>query len=83
MKIHTSIMLLVLLPAILVVSSNTYSAEGSLASCQKIKDRIDYYTRLRRSGGSSKTMEDWKQKRDHYKNKYSEKHCNQWRNDLK
>ncbi|MGD2119286.1 MAG: hypothetical protein PVG66_13060 [Chromatiales bacterium] len=75
--------LTILLFVVSMTSSEVYAKQASLASCQKIKDRIDHYTRLRRAGGTSKTMERWKQSRDKYKRKYSDVHCSKWRDDLK
>ncbi len=58
-------------------------SQGTLRQCQKVKDKIDYYTDLRRAGGSSKSMEKWKQKRDHYHERYGVLRCSQWRNELR
>jgi len=57
-------------------------AQGSIYLCQQTKDKIEYYTNRRRSGGSPSTMESWKQSRDHYKDRFSDLNCSKWRNKL-
>lgn len=59
------------------------ATDGTLMQCQSYTKKIDYYTALRRNGGSAKTMEKWKQKRNNYKNRYSDKNCKQWGSKLK
>ena len=59
------------------------AAQGSLEYCQKISDKIRYYTSLRRMGGSPKTMENWKRQRKKYKEKLNERNCKKWRDQLK
>ncbi len=56
---------------------------GTLKECQKIKDRIERYTNLRRAGGSGRQMSGWQKKRNYYKEQYSEKDCMRHRNHLK
>ena len=68
--------------AALFYTSETYSQEVSLKTCQGIKDRIDHYTDLRRRGGSARKMEVWKQKRKDYEEKFSDNDCSHWRNEL-
>lgn len=55
---------------------------GTLKECQKIKDRIDEYTDLRRAGGTSRQMHNWQVKQNRYKDKYTEKDCMRYRNHL-
>ena len=67
------------LSAMLIWSAVVVSKEqGSLAACQGIKDKVEHYTRLRRSGGSAKSMQGWKRKRDHYRDTYEELRCRRW-----
>ncbi len=57
--------------------------QGSLERCQNIKNQIERYTHLRRSGGTARSMEQWKQGRDQYNELYTELNCIKWRNKLK
>lgn len=70
--------LLLTLPA-----SQSYAKPGSLKQCQRVQDRIERYTHLRRAGGSAKKMASWQKKRNHYKDLYSKYHCSRFRNKLK
>ena len=56
----------------------TFAADGTLKQCKGYHKRIDYYTALRRNGGSANSMEKWKQKRNNYKDRYREKNCRKW-----
>ncbi|MEW7976179.1 MAG: hypothetical protein AB2814_01605 [Candidatus Sedimenticola endophacoides] len=57
--------------------------QGTLEQCQKVQDKIDHYTRLRRAGGSAKKMERLKQRRDAYRERFSERDCRRWRKQLR
>ncbi len=50
--------------------------------CQRIKDKIGYYTDLRRKGGSADYMNSLAKKRNDYKDKYSDNNCKKYRNHL-
>lgn len=75
--------IIVLFPLLLTMSAYAGDEPGSLKQCQKIKDRIERYTNLRRSGGTSRQMDKWQKKRNYYKDQYTEKDCMQHRNHLK
>lgn len=78
-----------LLASLLILSTALASSpvmakqQGTLQQCQHIKKRIEHFTELRRSGGSSGTMETWKKHRDRYKDQYSDLRCTKWRNKLR
>ena len=74
---------LLVFSAALIAMPATAKDQGTLEQCQQVKNKIQYYTDLRRSGGSSKTMENWKQSRDRYKDEYSDLSCTKWRNKLR
>jgi hypothetical protein len=57
--------------------------QGTLGECQRIKDRIEHYTNLKRAGGSAKQMASWHKKRNDYKAKYSSNRCSKHRKELK
>jgi hypothetical protein len=42
-----------------------------------LKDQIDYYTELRKKGGSAGVMEQWKQQREELKEKFRDMKCRQ------
>ncbi|QKQ27810.1 hypothetical protein [Candidatus Reidiella endopervernicosa] len=76
--------LLFLLATILINPHNVVAAsKGSLAQCQSVQDQINYYTNLRRAGGSARTMESWKRSRQKQKDRFTKHNCKQWRNKLK
>ena len=56
--------------------------QGTLKQCQKVHDKIEHYTRLRRAGGSAKKMERLKQRRQEYQERFSDYNCRRWRNRL-
>ena len=57
--------------------------EASLSQCQYWKDKIDYYTDLRRKGGSASRMESWRSTRREYKEKYNDYECDGWGRKIK
>jgi hypothetical protein len=71
-----SIIYFILFSGILV--SPASAAQGTFEYCQDVGDKIRYYTKLRKSGGSAKTMERWKDWRNHYKAQFSELNCKKW-----
>jgi hypothetical protein len=50
----------------------------SLTRCQQIQKQIDYYTDLRKRGGSAQEMEHWKQQREKYKDDFDQGNCKKW-----
>jgi hypothetical protein len=75
---------LVILCALLFTTAAYAGHErGTLKQCQKIKDRIEKYTNLRRAGGTGRQMNGWQKKRNYYKEQYAEKDCMRHRNHLK
>ncbi|MGB0732599.1 MAG: hypothetical protein ACPGPF_02500 [Pontibacterium sp.] len=58
-----------------VFSAPVYAQQGSLSTCQAIKNKIIYYTDLRRNGGSVKQMETWKAKKHSYRKQFSKYKC--------
>ncbi len=70
----------------LIVLSSTMSradAQASLQQCQYVRDKIKYYTDLKRAGGSASQMAFWHRKRNDYKAQFSDYHCTKYRNKLK
>jgi hypothetical protein len=68
----------------LAVSNSTFADEDGykIQTCQRIKDKIDYYTEKRRQGGSASYMNSMAKKRNDYKDKYSANNCKKYRNHL-
>lgn len=64
------------------MGSSAHAQEGSLSSCQSIKDRIDYYQSLRRKGGTAQQMETWKKYKKREQKKFSRMNCKKWRSKL-
>ncbi|MBT8071722.1 MAG: hypothetical protein KJO80_14910 [Gammaproteobacteria bacterium] len=64
----------VLLPATLAVYASDVEVT-SLEECQRIQAQIDYYTELRKKGGSAQKMEHWKQQRDEWNRRFSDEKC--------
>lgn len=58
------------------------AAQGTVEYCQKVSDKIRYYSSLRKLGGSAKKMENWKQQRKKYKEKFTNRNCKQWKDQL-
>jgi len=50
-------------------------AGGSLAECQRLKDKISYYTNKRRAGGSSRQMQTWKDQRQVTQRAFKQHRC--------
>lgn len=57
--------------------------QGSLETCRRIQAKIDYYTDLKRQGGSSSQINSWHRKRNHYKKQFSYNNCKVYRGKLK
>ena len=48
--------------AILLITCIAYTSaqDATLAGCQRWQDKIDYYSELRKKGGTARKMESWK-----------------------
>lgn len=57
--------------------------QGSLESCRRIQAKIDYYTDLKRQGGSSSQMNSWHRKRNDYKAQFAYHNCKVYRGKLR
>lgn len=57
--------------------------QGSLQTCRSIQAKIDYYSDLKRQGGSSAEMARWHKKRNHYKGLYADNNCKVYRGKLR
>ena len=55
-----------------------YARDGPLAQCRHYYAQIEYYTALRRNGGSGKNMEQWRQLRHDLKQRYDRLQCRKW-----
>jgi hypothetical protein len=78
-QLRKAVMLIALFVGLAPAAAGT---PASLSKCQGIKNKIDHYTDLRRGGGSARRMSNWKQRRDHYQDQFSEHNCKRWRNRL-
>lgn len=56
---------------------------ASLDDCQKLKERIEKYTELRRGGGSAERMDAWKRSRTRAEEMFRENDCHWYGNELK
>jgi len=73
-----------MLLTLLVMPVPAQAAEqGSLAKCQAIRDKITYYTDLRRDGGSSSQMSKWQKKKHEYRKAFSKYKCREHGNKIK
>ncbi len=59
------------------------ASQGSLEYCQKVSDKIRYYSSLRKMGESAKKMESWKQQRKKYKERFINRDCEKLKDKLK
>ena len=59
------------------------ASQGSLEYCQNMTDKIRYYSLKRKKGGSAKSMENWKNQRKHYQEKFTNRNCKKWKDKLK
>ena len=75
-------LLAIILPLLFTSAGYAAQERGTLKECQRIKDRIERYTDLRRAGGSSRQMNSWQRKRNQYREEYSDKDCMRHRNHL-
>jgi len=57
--------------------------QGSLETCRRIQAKIDYYTDLKRQGGSTSQVNSWHRKRNEYKKQFSYYNCKVYRGRLK
>ncbi|KAA1194089.1 hypothetical protein F0M18_01200 [Pseudohalioglobus sediminis] len=61
--------------AVVTVSGPVRAQDAPLWQCQQWQDKIDYYTDLRRKGGSVRDLESWKQARAEYEEKFKDAGC--------
>ena len=64
-------------------TSAATSQTATLENCQYWQERINYYTKLRRSGGTAIQMERWKQRRSDFENLYRTNRCHKFGKDLR
>jgi hypothetical protein len=64
-----------LLVSLLTASGQASAEAGTLEQCQRIKDRIAYYTDKRRAGGSSRQMQAWKDARQANQREFKRYRC--------
>lgn len=57
--------------------------QGSLEACRAIQAKIDYYTDLKRQGGSASQINNWHRMRNKYKQKFSYNNCKVYRGKLR
>jgi len=56
-------------------ASMANSQDISLDRCKYLQERIEYYTQLRKQGGSASQMESWKKSRRKYEDEFREGDC--------
>ena len=59
-----------------------FAQQTSLQHCQKLKDGIDRYTQLRKSGGSGDQMDAWKRSRRDLEKQFRGLRCKYYRTQL-
>jgi len=82
-KKSPSIYFILLVGALATSAPPANASQGSLEYCQKVNDKIRYYTSLRKLGESAKKMENWKQQRKKQQEKFTNRNCNKWKDQLK
>lgn len=66
----------IILGALLTFQTTAIQAsDSSPDACARLKEKIERYQRLRRSGGSSKQMESWKRSLRKAEAKFRENRC--------
>lgn len=59
------------------------ASDSKLERCRYLHRRIEHFTRLRRSGGSSAQMERWRRSRQRFEEEYRRKRCYRFGRKLK
>lgn len=57
-------------------NNSAFADSAEVKKCQELKEQIDHYNSLRKSGGSSQQMEEWKNSRKQLEVEYSKYGCN-------
>lgn len=70
--------LLPLIAVLVIVPGRASSKTLGLEECQRLKERIDYYTELRRAGGGASQMEVWEQGRETAENTFRTYRCSKY-----
>lgn len=70
--------LLGLLLPLLVVAVPVAGQTASLERCKYLNEQIEYFTKLRKGGGSARQMERWKVQRREYEDEFRIKHCHKY-----
>jgi len=60
---------------LLLLANLAIAQSASLEQCQYLQEQIDYYTKVRRSGGSALQMERWRQQRAEYEDEFRVNRC--------
>jgi hypothetical protein len=50
--------------------------------CKDIVDNIEYYTALKKHGGSARSMTEWQKERNKYEDEYTKNNCRMIRSKL-
>ncbi len=69
--------------AILMTSPVHAEREATLETCQKIRDRIEHYTNLRRAGGTASRMDRWKRLRREQEDAFERRDCRRYGSELR
>lgn len=67
----------------LLITTPAAAQTAALAKCQTIKDRIERYTGLRRKGGSTSQMQQWKEQLRASEEQFRRQDCKDHRRKLR
>jgi hypothetical protein len=81
-KKNSAMYLILLVGFLILPTPPAIASQGTLEYCQKVSDKIHYYTSLRKLGESAKKMENWKQQRKKHKDKFINRNCKKWKDKL-
>ena len=67
----------------LIVILPVFAQEATLSECRQWQEKINYYTKLRKAGGSVRQMESWKRQRGEYEEKFRRSRCQKYGKQVK
>jgi len=79
----TSHLLVVAAIAAVISMPAGQAQDVSLKECQRIQDKIDYYTEKKKKGGSAKQMNLWHIEREKYRDQFRDYHCRKYGKQIK
>ena len=72
----------VALIAYILIIEGAAGQQLPLTDCQRVKNDIDHYTRLRQRGGPAADMEEWKRARRTAEERFRQGRCRKYRKQL-